>query len=60
MKRIKVSFKHKVGNMIGGLCSIADGLVVFLTFGNYNSKFQLDWNIRRRSTGVLCDDKIGK
>jgi hypothetical protein len=54
----KGSKKHKLGNIVSGLLTIIDGVVLTLTIGNYSPNFVLKWNIHRRSTGVLCDNKI--
>lgn len=50
-----MSVKHKVGNMISGLCSIVDGIVLFITLGNWNISLCLNWNIYRKSKNVLVD-----
>ena len=55
---IKGSKKHKLGNLLSGLLSVIDGIVLTLTVGNYNTNFTLKYNIYRRNTGFLCDNKI--
>ena len=59
-KTINASPRHKLGNIISGLCNILDGLIIVLTIGNINSNLTLTWNMYRRSTGVLSDSKIDK
>jgi len=53
--RIKASKKHKLGNVVVGLCAIVDGLVSVITLGNYHPHLTLEWNIYRRNTGKFCD-----
>ena len=57
---INANPRHKLGNLVSGLCNILDGLIIVLTIGNINSNLTLTWNMYRRSTGVLSDSKIDK
>jgi len=53
--RIKASKTHKFGNIICGLCTITDGVILILTLGNYNAHLTLEWSMYRRNTGKFCD-----
>jgi hypothetical protein len=56
----EVSAKHKLGNMIAGLCGIVDGIVLFLSIGMINSQLCMSWQMYRRHSGVLCDNPMRK
>ena len=56
----RVSKKHALGNMISGLCKIADGLILFLSLGHVDIGATIRFTIYRRSTGFLCDIKIDR
>ena len=57
MALVKANKKHKIGNMIGALCMIADGLCLFFSLGNWVTNLQLNWNMFRRSTNKFYDKK---
>lgn len=58
MKSIKATPKHKLGNMIAGVCSIIEGICLILSLGNYHPALTFKWAMFRLKTGVLHDRYI--
>lgn len=58
MKLIKASPRHKLGNMISGVCSVFDGVCTILSLGSYHPGLNLEWNCYRLSSGKLYDQVI--
>ena len=54
-KRVKASAKHKLGNTISEILLIIEGVVSFLSLGNWNLRINIKWSIYRKSNKFLCD-----
>lgn len=55
MDKVKVSAKHKLGNTISGILLIIEGVIIFLSLGNWSPKINIKWAVYRKTNKSLCD-----
>ena len=49
---IKCGFKHRVGNFIGAILMVIDGLISILSLGLLYSNFNFIWCFKRNEFGL--------
>lgn len=54
--RPNIGFKHKIGNMIGGLLKVIDGLITLISFGNLSTNLCLNYMILRKRHNFMLDN----
>lgn len=53
----KISFRHKIGNMLGAVCRIIDGLIILLSLGNLSPNFTIRFSIWRMDKPYITNLK---